>query len=182
MKWSEDKSLVDRARSFWEAGWSARVIADDVSARFGDVVSRNAIIGKMHRLGLSRSTKPRRSKQSSARQPYRPAVIAPAPHPADTPPEPARGPRCAVPADSHPVWITEVRHGQCKWPIYHGRQHLFCGAAAKGGSPYCEAHHKVAYIPEQKRRRETAKKKARKLRMAQRGKANAYLRVVEAAE
>lgn len=91
--------------------------------------------------------------------------------PAYEPPAPERG-----------LSILHVSNKTCRFPLDDGPDYHFCGAAAKGGSPYCAAHHKVAYISEQKRRRETAKQKAHKLRMAQRGKANAYLRVVEAAE
>lgn len=50
--WNSDR--VDTLGEMWPDGWSASQIAD----RIGGGLSRNAVIGKAHRLGLSRADKP----------------------------------------------------------------------------------------------------------------------------
>lgn len=113
--------------------------AAQIADRLGDV-SRNAVIGKAHRLGLSqpKPAMPRAPTQAKAarklvvqpRQPEVPqAPIAP------PPPEPD------VRAEDLP-W-----HRRCQWPIGHpgDAEFHFCGAPATEGKPYCTSHCRMAY-------------------------------------
>ncbi|MDD3445196.1 MAG: GcrA family cell cycle regulator, partial [Zavarzinia sp.] len=70
MSWTDER--IATLRDLWEQGLSASQIA----ARLGNI-TRNAVIGKVHRLGLSGRPSPVRAE--------RPATAAPAPKPAEAP-------------------------------------------------------------------------------------------------
>ena len=55
---------------------------------------------------------------------------------------------------SEPVTIIDLRESMCRWPIGDpaATEFHFCGRAPKSGSPYCEAHARKAYQPQQTRR------------------------------
>ncbi len=92
MSWTDER--VETLKRMWAEGQSASQIAKELGG-----VTRNAVIGKVHRLGLSN-----RSDEAEAAAPEpapKPAVAAaPAPEPAPKPaaPEPAPQPRAAAPA------------------------------------------------------------------------------------
>ena len=54
MTWTEHRT--DRLKALWKSGATASVIADDIG------MSKNAVIGKAHRLGLSKRPSPIRRK------------------------------------------------------------------------------------------------------------------------
>lgn len=89
MSWTDER--IDTLRKMWEAGQTASQIAEELGG-----VSRNAVIGKAHRLGLqSRPSpvKPNEPVAVAAPAPAAPkpaAVVAPPPKPA--PPAPPRAP------------------------------------------------------------------------------------------
>lgn len=115
MEWNEAR--VATLKKLWEQGRSASQIAEEM----GDV-TRNAVIGKAHRLGL-------KSRPSPIR---REAVSTPRPRSAPV----------SVPQRQKPV-----SGRQCQWPIGHPREtgFHFCGAAAAEDRPYCHAHCALAY-------------------------------------
>jgi GcrA cell cycle regulator len=81
MSWTEER--IDRLKAMWADGATASQIAEDLGG-----VSRNAVIGKAHRLGLEARpspVKPGEEKASKAK-----AKAAPAPEPAAPEPPPAR--------------------------------------------------------------------------------------------
>ncbi|RYB01805.1 GcrA family cell cycle regulator [Lichenibacterium ramalinae] len=97
MSWTEAR--VERLSVMWLAGQSASQIA----AELGEGVSRNAVIGKVHRLGLSGRTLPVAADGASPRirdaapaEPSREAAAAP--EPAAAAAEPAAPPSPATPA------------------------------------------------------------------------------------
>ena len=81
MSWTDER--IDKLRSLWGQGLTASQIADELGA-----VSRNAVIGKAHRLGLESRPSPVKPGEHGT-----PVEIAPEPVPT---PEPA--PPAAVPA------------------------------------------------------------------------------------
>ncbi|HEX8446561.1 MAG TPA: GcrA family cell cycle regulator [Sphingomonas sp.] len=110
MAWTDER--IEQLRKLWEAGNTASQIAEELGG-----VSRNAVIGKAHRLGLQSRPSPVRSSQPQAQpQPAaEPTAVAAAPAapapvaaaapqaPASTPPRPApvaqpTPPRAAEPA------------------------------------------------------------------------------------
>jgi GcrA cell cycle regulator len=68
MSWTDER--IEKLRKMWEGGATASQIADDLGG-----VSRNAVIGKAHRLGL----KARPSPVKPNEKPVRPATVAAAP-------------------------------------------------------------------------------------------------------
>ncbi len=148
--------------------WTDGLTASQVAARLGDGITRNAVIGKVHRLGLSgrqsvtRSSapRPRRPRQPShpGRQPTSPATAAalkpefrPQPRPE---PEPAPIRLVDIPK-SERISILMLTDKTCRWPLGDpgGEDFCFCGHAPKAGMPYCDYHSSIAYQPLHDRRR-----------------------------
>lgn len=123
MSWNEDR--VAELRRLWGRGSTAAVIA----RRLG--VSRDAVLGKVRRLGLGR---PSHARRRSPRTRDAGGIID-MPHPASVPE--ARAALVALEAD------------QCRWPlaIITGQDFGFCGRPVKAGKPYCVFHCERAYRP-----------------------------------
>ena len=164
MSWTDER--VEQLRKLWLEGLSASQIA----AELANGITRNAVIGKVHRLGLSGRVKapgpaaagPARPKQTARPAPPRP--IAPvvrgntalamkpriAPAPVERPYE-----EVVIPI-SERVTIMELREAMCRWPMGDptNPDFRFCGARrTDGGGPYCGPHSRVAYQPAQDRRK-----------------------------
>ncbi|MFJ6025801.1 GcrA family cell cycle regulator [Brevundimonas sp. NPDC092305] len=145
--WTEDR--VGALKKLWLEGQSASQIAKQL----GGGVTRNAVIGKVHRLGLSGRATP----SQPARATFRPA--RPRPTPTQAPSAPRRieaaQPRAltapvAAPVPELPGTATVMTLGahMCKWPIGDpsSTEFSFCGRRASEGV-YCVEHARVAYQP-----------------------------------
>jgi GcrA cell cycle regulator len=134
--WSEPR--ITTLRTLWLDGLSASQIAKQLGG-----VTRNAVIGKVHRLGLSgrgAPSAPGRAPRLSAARPSRvrrvsPPLLAP-------PPGPPR-PLAPSPAPEGPGLVADLAHlgvHACKWPIGDPKSpdFSFCGRRADGR--YCAAH------------------------------------------
>ena len=166
LPWTDER--VELLKKLWADGLSASQIA----ARMGGV-TRNAVIGKVHRLGLSGRAKassapaqPRPKKPARAPShplTHRPAAhgsAALASHPREEPesepsPTPEIDEDVAIPM-SERVTIMELRDSMCRWPMGDPTtpEFRFCGGKALGGLPYCQHHCRVAYQPAAERRRD----------------------------
>jgi len=170
MSWTDER--VELLKKMWLDGLSASQIANEL----GHGVSRNAVIGKVHRLGLSgRAKTPAAAAAPAVRprkeEPARP-VAAPITHGAlalamDVAPAPAPAPRVAVDdvviPISERVTIMDLREAMCRWPLGDptNSDFRYCGAKMQIGSgPYCLAHARIAYQPAQDRRRDREKRVA----------------------
>ncbi|MBO9524762.1 MAG: GcrA cell cycle regulator [Sphingobium yanoikuyae] len=99
MSWTDER--IDQLKAMWEKGLTASQIADELGG-----VSRNAVIGKAHRLGLQSRPSPVKAneapkKAAPARKPAAPAPEAEAPRaaaPVAAPPPPPRPTPVAAPA------------------------------------------------------------------------------------
>lgn len=165
--WTDER--VELLKKLWNDGLSASQIAGELGS-----VTRNAVIGKVHRLGLSGRAKtagsstPRPRKQAT-RAPSAPmgrtnfpvrGANALAPQPAaeaDVVPlvEPALSEDVVIPF-SERVTIMELRENMCRWPMGDPTtpEFRFCGGKATVGTPYCAHHCRVAYQPPADRRRD----------------------------
>lgn len=93
MSWTDER--IEQLRSMWEKGLTASQIADELGG-----VSRNAVIGKAHRLGLKSRPSPVKATEKVAKPAKAPASPRPA---APTPIAPrAAAPVIARPAPSAP--------------------------------------------------------------------------------
>jgi GcrA cell cycle regulator len=173
MPWTEDR--VELLKKLWTDGLSASQIA----AKLGMGVTRNAVIGKVHRLNLSgRAPTPRAASPRTVRKPMREPSAPGMMRPPGTPSMPTAGntalkayaqpshnPRLAplpepkplrlvdLPKDGR-ITILHLNDKTCKWPIGDPTHDdfCFCGHGPRDGSPYCEYHARIAYQPAQDRR------------------------------
>jgi GcrA cell cycle regulator len=162
MGWTDER--VEVLKKLWLDGLSASQIAKQL----GGGVTRNAVIGKVHRLGLSGRAAPSQPVRAPAlRTPRAPRPVAAAPVRRDTPsiPTPPPAPRYYVTDTPGTATVLTLGAHMCKWPIGDPSSDgfSFCGARASEG-PYCVNHAQVAYQPAQKKGRSAASELARSLR------------------
>lgn len=171
MRWTDER--VETLRKLWLGGGSASEIVNELNCG----ITRNAVIGKVHRLGLSGRTKAPRQLAPKPPKPARPAAPTRPPLPAvpplhafnEHPAEARKGEndigdqeraaiaqRADAPAPaSQNVTIMELRESMCRWPLGDpaSPDFRYCGDAAPiGEGPYCKFHARVAYQPAQNRR------------------------------
>lgn len=173
MTWTEDR--VDLLRRLWIDGLSASQIAAELGG-----ITRNAVIGKVHRLGLGGRVRPQITGSVTPRRPLpigpngttpvmpgtprptgRQAVVGnmalkmdPAPV-RISPPQPETAPAVPTPAENTRMTILTLTEYSCKWPIGDptNPDFHFCGRRSVTGLPYCGHHARIAYQPVQERRR-----------------------------
>lgn len=153
--WTEDR--VGALKKLWLEGQSASQIAKQL----GGGVTRNAVIGKVHRLGLSGRAAPSQPARATFR-PARPRPAAPAKE-FTAPSAPRRieaaQPRPVAPTPPAPMpdlpgtaTVMTLGAHMCKWPIGDpsSAEFSFCGRRASEGV-YCVEHARVAYQPQVRR-------------------------------
>lgn len=161
--WSDER--VDLLRRLWEEGLSASQIA----AQLGGV-TRNAVIGKVHRLGLSGRVKSGETTAGTPRKAARDVEVEALPPvaavaevavtieaPMLVQPEIAAVAVASVPlAVSRRVTIMDLRESMCRWPLGDPTSPDFhyCGDRAITGLPYCTHHAQIAYQPAAERKRD----------------------------
>jgi GcrA cell cycle regulator len=160
MAWTDER--VELLKKLWAEGLSASQIA----GRLGGV-TRNAVIGKVHRLGLSgratssRSSAPRPRRAHAPRQHRAPSLtfgtrgnVALKPsYEAEYDPEPVPVEELVIPLHERASILT-LKETMCRWPIGDPAEEdfHFCGRKKVGALPYCEHHARMAYQPVQRRR------------------------------
>ena len=148
--WTDER--VELLKKLWADGLSASQIANELGS-----VTRNAVIGKAHRLGLRGRPSPIRREEGHHAIP-RPARTAPAAAIAEeltreviAPVVETSAPLPPLPAEAPPVPSAGkvLRSGTkaCSWPMGDPKQpgFHFCGEEAVPGRPYCAAHCSQAY-------------------------------------
>jgi GcrA cell cycle regulator len=144
MDWTNER--VEELRRLWGQGQTASRIADLLGG-----VTRNAVIGKAHRLGLRGRPSPIRRDENGtaiARPAPAPRVSVPQPAKAELPPvEVSRAAAMPAPAPSQPKTAQGGGGRTCSWPVGDPKQagFHFCGGEAVPGRPYCASHCGMAY-------------------------------------
>ena len=145
MGWTEER--VEVLKKLWLDGFSASQIAKQL----GCGLTRNAVIGKVHRLGLSGRAAPSQPQRAAfkATRPSRPAPQA-QPAPLARRPEPVAAavepPAAFACEETGSATVLTLGSHMCKWPIGDPSSDgfSFCGRAS-GEGPYCVQHARVAY-------------------------------------
>ncbi len=139
--WSDDR--VTTLSQLWRAGLPASQIAQQLGG-----VTRNAVIGKVHRLGLrgrGAPSAPVRAPRTVAARLRRPAPAAAAPRPARSAAAPT-----PAPAPEGPGLIDNLIHlgvHACKWPIGDPKHPSFSFCSQWSVGRYCAAHEHVGVRP-----------------------------------
>ena len=144
MSWTEEK--VAKLKELWGKGNTASQIAEIIGG-----ISRNAVIGKAHRLNLSAKIKTRTAASSEKfensieeknikikkirKSKFKSLLID-----KDFEPE-------------NPKQLEELDENSCKWPIGHPdeKSFYFCGRSSLKDFSYCKLHLLYAYQPKGKR-------------------------------
>jgi len=145
--WTDER--VSILTKLWLSGLSATECAKQLGG-----VSRNAVIGKVHRLGLVgrvEASPPARVKapkpERRLTRPSRQVLVRPKPRAQPQPPAP-RAPAPILVEEPGSATIISLGAHMCKWPIGDPSSDGFtlCGRG-RSGSSYCEEHARVAYQP-----------------------------------
>jgi GcrA cell cycle regulator len=148
MKWTPEQEA--QLRQLWEVDGLS---SGDIAWTFG--VTRNSIIGKVHRLGLAQRAgrkvqprlMPKAVRMSPPRRPKRERSFAPLPLLSESLPGDTTVlyglPWEALPGTT-PVPLVDLEPSMCRWPIGEAKPFLFCAAQIEVGTHYCTAHNDMA--------------------------------------
>lgn len=160
MTWTDER--VELLKKLWADGLSASQIAAELGG-----ITRNAVIGKVHRLGLSGRAKSPSSSAPRQRKARAPSHLMRISRPAmrgntalahayeyDVDPEPEVIENI-IPLGQRRA-LLELNEETCRWPIGDPAtsDFFFCGGKPIPGLPYCSYHSRVAYQPAADRRRD----------------------------
>ena len=158
---SKSKSWPDDRVAMLTKLWAEGLSASQIAQQLGDK-TRNAVIGKVHRLGLSgraKPSKPKRKTTASAKVSKPRVKTTRAPSAPRTPRIIAAAPQAPAPLDAKPMangefaTILTITDHMCKWPIGDPGTpgFRFCGRKTDPEEPYCVPHSQVAYQPSRRR-------------------------------
>ena len=143
MSWTPEK--VEKLKELWGKGSTASEIAQIIGG-----VTRNAVIGKAHRLNLSGKIQTKRnstlanikdnnenkiSRKNFRRGKFKSLIIE-----KDFEPE-------------NPKQLEELDENSCKWPIGHPNENnfYFCGRTSLKDFSYCKLHLLYAFQPKNRK-------------------------------
>ena len=151
MSWTEEK--VAKLKELWGKGNTASQIAEII----GDI-SRNAVIGKAHRLNLSAKIK---AKSTSSNKNFQNSIED------GSLKEKKKGRKSKFQSliiekdfePENPKKLEELDEDSCKWPIGHPEEKTFyfCGRSSLKDFSYCKLHLLYAYQPKGKKEEVTDK-------------------------
>lgn len=144
MAWTEE--MIDSLKQMWKEG----LTTTEIAKRLG--VSKNSIVGKVHRLNLKARPSPIKKKEETivaeinntkeenvkqATKPIKKINISPINVSTDH-----------IKKENSYLKLTELDNHTCRWPIGDPRDDnfCFCGKSVRSGQTYCEEHSAIAYV------------------------------------
>lgn len=172
MAWTDE--MVEDLRKMWREGMTT----GEIGKRLG--VSKNSIVGKVHRLGLSGRPSPIKKKDTNIEDLTEAKPIKEekttkklkTDRPAKSEKEIAheaeliqtrsdermetirsRATKVEGPKKNHKTTLTDLDNHTCRWPIGDPKDEgfHFCGKKIKIGQTYCEEHSAIAYVKTSKK-------------------------------
>ena len=149
MSWTHER--IEQLKKLWEAGYTASNIATELGG-----ITRNAVIGKAHRLGLSGRMKSK-SKVSSV------SIVRKRKMPVNKNSKIIELTTSVEPMN--PTSFADIKDGLCRWPLGEPEDldFKFCGRKCAEGMIYCTEHHSLAYQPLNQTRQKRASRKRYKI-------------------
>ena len=149
MSWTHER--IEQLKKLWEAGYTASNIATELGG-----ITRNAVIGKAHRLGLSGRMKSK-SKVSSV------SIVRKRKMPVNKNSKIIELTTSVEPVN--PTSFADIKDGLCRWPLGEPEDldFKFCGRKCAEGMIYCTEHHSLAYQPLNQTRQRRASRKRFKI-------------------
>lgn len=143
MAWTDD--MVKDLKKMWDQGLTTNEIAKNLG------VSKNSIVGKVHRLNLTARPSPIKKKDDenivaeTVAVSEKKSVEAPAETKSLNVEKKIGSSAC--------LKLTELDNHTCRWPIGDPRDDnfCFCGKKIRGGQTYCEEHSAIAYVKPNKK-------------------------------
>ena len=140
MSWTNEK--VDKLKELWTKGHTASQIAEILGE-----TTRNAVIGKAHRLNLEARAPSKQSTNSSSKQDIRQIKKT-------AQPMSRKSKFQSILLDKNfeaekPTTLENLTEKTCKWPVGHPdeKNFYFCGRSPEGEFPYCKLHVLYAFQP-----------------------------------
>ncbi len=117
MAWTADK--IKHLTKLWNKGKSTVDIARELG------ISKNAVVGKVHRLGLDARPSPIRTERKK-QIPLQ---------------------KSTTPPQNEKITLLDLKINSCRWPYGEpgSDEFHFCGKECQTGKPYCPEHCKIAY-------------------------------------
>ena len=151
MSWNEEK--VEKLKNLWGKGSTASQIAEIIGG-----ISRNAVIGKAHRLNLSSKIK---TRNASSSQNFDNGSD-------ENPSKQRRGRKSKFQSliiekdfePENPKKLEELDESSCKWPTGQPEEEsfYFCGRSSLKNFSYCKLHLLYAYQPKGRKEEPVAEK------------------------
>lgn len=118
MSWTPEK--IKQLKKLWQKGKSTVEIGKELG------MSKNAVVGKVHRLALDSRPSPIKKSNMPSKRPN----------------------KIKKPVGGHGIMtLLDLRINSCRWPIgeLKDENFHFCGKECQTGKPYCAEHCKIAY-------------------------------------
>ena len=151
MVWTDE--AVEELRKMWDRGMTTGQIAKALN------VTKNSIIGKVHRLCLTARPSPIKKlpekentpvvkEEKPAKAPKSPAKSASVAEVIKEIPEPSVAKPAAPLVEETNIPLVKLDNHTCRWPLGDPRDDdfCFCGKRVRTGQTYCEEHAAIAYV------------------------------------
>lgn len=153
MAWTNE--MIDKLCQMWKQGLTTNEIAKNLG------VSKNSIVGKVHRLNLTARPSPIKKKEDMPTEKAAQKPLAPDPKSSKISKNINKIKLDSVEINLAPltevstktekngcISLTELDNHTCRWPMGDPRDEsfCFCGKKVRSGQTYCEEHAAIAYV------------------------------------